>query len=293
MLRFFLAVSIAIAPELAAAATTPTSKPWQSAWDTLYKAMADGNPDHRRQALMALGTLGASNDLALKNVEKGLKDKDPMVRQTAAAVLGEMQAREAIPELRAALDDSDGVAFSAAVALARMGDESGKFVMIAVLAGNRSPEPGFVSSKLREARSDLRHPTKLMILGAKEATGAALGPAATPFLGPATIGLGIAQDALKDSGAPGRVLATDTLAKDPEPYAEELLEWALADSNWAVRAAAAKGVGARGNTASIPKLEPLLHDAHNGARTMAAAAIIQIMTRENSMASRSVNTDPE
>jgi HEAT repeat protein len=47
-------------------------------------------------------------------IEKGLQDKDALVRQTAAAALGESGAKEAIPYLRAALDDSPEVSFTAA-----------------------------------------------------------------------------------------------------------------------------------------------------------------------------------
>ncbi len=51
-------------------------------------------------------------------VEHGLRDDDSLVRQTAAAELGQMKCVASIPALKAALDDPSGeVVFSAAKAL--------------------------------------------------------------------------------------------------------------------------------------------------------------------------------
>jgi HEAT repeat protein len=253
-------------------AEAPAASVDQAAWTTLDKALLSGNPDHRRQALTALGSIGASNRLALQKVEQGLRDKDPVVRGTAAAVLGQMHATEAIPLLKEALDDNDEVAFSAAKALADMGDTGGRHMFIAVLAGERKDSAGLITSSIRDARAKLRHPEQLALIGAKEASGA--------FLGPASMGIVVAQDVFRDGGATGRALAATEIAKGHDPYTLTLLEWALGDSNWLVRAAAAKGVGEHGNADSIPRLQSLLGDDHNGARTMAAAAIIRILSRE-------------
>ena len=244
-----------------------------AAWSVLRKALTDGNPDHRRQALAALGSLGADNPEAVHMVENGLQDSDTVVRQTAATVLGEMNAREAIPYLKQALNDTGEVAFSAALSLSKMGDSSGEPMLIAVLSGERKDSPGMVASAMRDARNKFRHPQTLAFMGAREAAGALLGPAST--------GLVVAETALREKGAPGRALAANALADDPGPYAVTLLEWALADDNWAVRAAAAKALGRRGNSrTTLPKLQFLLDDPHNGVRTMAAASMIRILEAE-------------
>jgi len=63
-------------------------------------------------------------------------------------------------------------------------------------------------------------------------------------------------------GAPGRAAAAAYIARDPDPYAVKLLEWALSDENGIVRLEAAKGLGDRGNAESIPKLQALSRDEH-------------------------------
>src|SRR5262249_16941554 len=102
----------------------------------------------------------------------------------------------------------------------------------------------------------------------KEATGT--------FLGPASMGITVAQEALKDAGVPGRTAAAEILGKDPDPYALTLLEWALGDKSWAVRAAVAKALGNRGNRDTIPKLRPLLTDDRHAVRYLAAASIVKL-----------------
>jgi len=82
--------------------------------------------------------------------------------------------------------------------------------------------------------------------------------------------------ALKDGGSPGRTAAVAAIAKDPDPYVVALLEWALADKSWAVRAAVVKALGERGNQNTISKLVPLLRDDRDLVRSLAAAAVIRL-----------------
>jgi hypothetical protein len=65
------------------------------------------------------------------------------------------------------------------------------------------------------------------------------------------------------------------LAKYPDVYAVQLLEWALDDDNQFVRLEAAKALGDRGNTGGIQKLDPL-DDKRNIVRNVAAASILRI-----------------
>jgi len=249
----------------------PPADPNSAAWDVLNKGLADGNANHRRQALAATGSIGPENDQAVKLVEDGLQDKDPLVRQTAATVLGEMKARQAIPYLREALGDADEVAFSAAKALADVGDSGGQQMFVDVLTGERKDKPGMVTSKIRDAKAKARNPEALTLMGAKEAAGT--------LLGPAGMGVGLAEEAFKTKGSAGKTIAVQCLAKDPDPYAVTLLEWALADDDYEVRAEAAKGLGKRGNKTDIPKLQFLLADPHEAVRTMAAGAIIRLNSK--------------
>ena len=217
------------------------------AWKTLDKASQDGDPEHRKEAVAALGTIGNTPE-ARKRVEQALMDKDTEVRQTAAGTLADMHARESIPALQVALDDNPEVSFAAAKALWDLGDDSGRWIVQQVLEGERKDAPGRVQGAVRDAKKKLHKPSELAVMGVKEATG--------QFLGPASLGIKIAQQAMKDGGAPGRVAAAGMLANDTDPYALTLLEWALtdkSDKSGAVRAAIAKALGVRGNEQTIPQ----------------------------------------
>ncbi len=248
----------------------------QDAWDTLDKSLGDGAADHRLEALGALSTIGEPNAEAVRRAEKALKDRDQMVRQAAALTLGQLKAKDAIPALQQALSDSPEVAFAAAKALTEVGDPSGRDVLIAVLAGERKDAPGMMTNAMRKAKDKLHHPEGLLMMGAQDATGAMFGPASMIFP--------IFRNAadLKSKSAPGRAAAAAFLARDPDPYAISLLEWALNDENPLVRVEAVKGLGDRGNAESIGKLRPLLSDEHNLVRDMAAASIVRITGRDGS-----------
>jgi HEAT repeat protein len=242
-------------------------------WAILRKGLASGNPEKRRQAVTAVAGLGRSPE-SLKIVHDALQDESTVVRQTAAAALGEIKAPESIPFLREALNDNGEVAFTAAKSLWSMGDRSGHEVFEDVLTGERSDAPGLMQGALRDARRKMRSPAQLAMMGAREASGALLGPASIAFI--------IAQAALHDSGAAGRALSATYLAKDPDPHSLELLEQAVCDKNWAVRAAVAKALGDRGSRDTIPKLEPLLADHEKDAVTyFAAASLIRLSSADS------------
>ncbi|MDP9169580.1 MAG: HEAT repeat domain-containing protein [Acidobacteriota bacterium] len=243
------------------------------AWAVLDKSLSDGNADRRQEALAALSTLAGPNEGAVKRAEAALKDKDPLIRQSAALTLGELGAKDAIPALQAALDDTPEVAFAAAKALTAVGGPGGRDVLVAVLAGERKDAPGMMTNAMRKARDKLHHPEGLFLMGAQDATGA--------MFGPVSMVIPAIRDAsdLKGKGAPGRAAAAAWLAKDPDPYAITLLEWALNDENQLVRVEAAKALGTRGNAESIASLEPLLTNSHNFVRDMAAASIIRVLDR--------------
>ncbi len=245
-----------------------------AAWDALTKGVDDGDASHRKTAFAAIGTIGPMKE-AVEMVERGLQDRDREVRQVAAATLGEMGAKDAIPRLKAALDDSPEVSFTAARALLVLGDQNdSRDIFQAVLSGERKDTPGKMHSAMKEMKKKLT-PAQLALMGVKEAAGT---------LGPASIGITAVQEAMKeakkDSGTAGRAIAAENLAKDSDPYSLILLEWAIGDDNWAVRVAVAKALGERGNQETIPKLKPLLSDDHHAVRYMAAASIVKLNQRK-------------
>ena len=266
--------------ELASQDTTGlTGPPNVAAWDTLNKGVNDGDVEHRKKAIAAAGTI-CSDKQAVELVARGLKDKDLVVRQTAAATLGEMKSPDAIPYLKAALEDSPEVSFTAAKSLWQLGDADGtREFFQEVLEGERKDTPTKMQSAGRMAKKKLR-PGSLALMGVKEATGV--------MFGPASYGITAVQELIKegkkDSGTPGRAVAAEILGKDSDPYALTLLEWALADDSWAVRVSVAKALGERGNIGTIPKLMPLLSDEHHAARYMAAASIVRLNQKGRTVA---------
>ena len=150
-----------------------------------------------------------------------------------------------------------------------MGDHSGRAVLVEVMAGEKKDSPGFLKKQVRDAKSTLHSPRKLVWMGAKEGAGFLFGP-----LG---YGLGMVEGMTRDSSASARALSVTLLARDRSSL--EKLEGALEDKSPLVRAAAAKALGGSGNRAVVPKLKPLLEDKQDGPRYMAAAAIVRIGKR--------------
>lgn len=255
----------------AAANARPFQTPAEmTAWDTLKQGVADSDAAHRKTAVAAIGTIGPNSE-AVQIVAASLQDKDSGVRQTAANTLGEMGSPAAIPALKTALDDNPEVSFTAAQALWKLGDQSGREIFQEVLEGERKDAPGKIHSAIKKKLT----PGEMALMGAE---------GAGSLLGPGSIAIAAIHEALKDTkgdaGAPGRAEAAGILAKDQDPYALTLLEWALSDHNWAVRLAVAKDLGDRGNQDTIPKLSPLLNDDRHAVRYMAAASMIKLSGKE-------------
>jgi HEAT repeat protein len=238
-------------------------------WTILKQGLVDGSTDHRRQAILAAGSIGATPE-ALKFIEEGLRDKETIVRQTSATVLGQLKAPESIPYLKQALSDNSEVSFSAAKALAEMDDPDGRSFLIEVLTRERKDKPGFIQQSLKSAKKELT-PAELALMGAKEATGVLLGPAA--------IGIVVAEKVIKggkSDGVSGRTIAVAELGAHPDDRTRRLLEWALTDSDTSVRAAAARELGRCGNGDTIPNLQIAMNDEHAAVRYMAAASVIRL-----------------
>ena len=258
-------------------ALTCLGSPKADAWKVLNTGLTHGDSTRRAQAISALGLMGTDGE-AVKIVENALQDKSSKVRVSAAEALGEMRCPGSIPKLKLALNDKDGdVSIAAAKALAKMGDMSGSGVIEQLLTGQIKTGPGLIHSAMHEAHAEVHDPGALARSGIAGATSAA----AIPFVGPpAAAGIWIVENRFKDKGVPGRIVAVNYLIKDPDPHAQKLLEGALEDSNWAVRAAAVKGLGDRGDPGAIPKLEPLLKDGHAPVRFLTAAAILRLSDRD-------------
>jgi HEAT repeat protein len=254
------------------AITTPLlAQPEQTAWEVLKQGLTEKNVDKHRQALTAVGAIGNTAQ-GRQLLETALKDEsDPLIRQTAAAVLGQMKATESIPALKAALEDPEGeVQFAAAKALWDMGDKTGRGLIEDVLTGQQKTTEGLVNGMARKGQRKLHDPKGMAILGLKEASGAVLGPF--------NLGVVATEQAFKDNAAaPGRTLAVAILTEECDTETVRLLEWAfMNEKSWAVRAAAAKGLGKCGTADTVPKLETALSDSNMAVKAMAASSVIRL-----------------
>jgi HEAT repeat protein len=91
----------------------------------LVEALSDEDVETRIYAIWALGSIGDPSDVgAILNL---VKSDDPAIRKMAVYSLGAMKAQAARPLLIAALEDPTlDVAWNAAIALAQLGDSSGR-----------------------------------------------------------------------------------------------------------------------------------------------------------------------
>lgn len=258
------------------------AQPNVAAWDVLKQGLADNNPDRRKQAVLAVGSIGPAPEV-IDILNIALRDKDVTIRQTAAAEIGDAKIRQCIPNLKAALDDTGEVAYTAARALWDMGDRSGRPIFQEVVTHELKDSTGFVEGAIRDAKAKIRNPKSLAGMGIMEASGA--------LLGPFSMGITLARDMMKDSGAPTRAISYATLSQDCDPRGAQLMEWALTtEHNDFVKAAAAKALGRCGNLSSVDKLVRLLAEDNEAVRYMAAASVVRLTIEKGP---RPATTAPE
>lgn len=241
-----------------------------NAWGMLADGATSDKSQSRSDAISAMTILG-DDPSAVAVMEDALTDKDDSIRVLAVTSLGEVRDPRAIPELRDALEDrSPEVSFAAAQALWKMGDHSGRNIFFEVLAGERRTTPGPIKSHVNQAMQELHDPKALAMIGINEASGA--------FLGPFSMGVSMLEEYAKDSSAPVQALCAKLLASDNTEDTLDELKYALDDKNWAVRAAAARALGAMNRPEVIPRLREMMKDdKEQAARFIAAAALIELI----------------
>ncbi len=148
-----------------------------TAWSLLTAAVTDAkHPQHRIQALAAIGTLGAS-PRAEKMLTTALHDPDLDVRTAAILAAGQSGDRNLIAPLRQMLDDKEPqVAFTAATTLWKQNDHSGEDILRAVVDGERKTNAGLVNGTLHTVNEDLHSPSTLARIGALQGASLLLGP---------------------------------------------------------------------------------------------------------------------
>jgi len=243
-------------------------QPVDHAWEILNRGLHDGNPAKRVQAVAAMGIMRPQpKSVAL--VESAFEDKDYSVRQAACVALEQMKSKGSIPMLHEALNDkAPEVIFAAAKALYAMGDPTGRQLLVAVLLGDQADSSNFFASSIHDMKEKMHDTKGLVLIGVKEGAGA--------FLGPASMGIPVAEGLLKDANASGKTVAAALLAKDTQPETLKAIRQALGDKNWTVRAAAARVLALAGRTEAFDTIAGLLDDKKEEVEYSAAAAVIRL-----------------
>ena len=252
-----------------AAQDTAAQDPRTQAWTVLKQGLENSNIEKRTKAVADLGLL-PDDPQALDAALTALKDPKPEVRTAAAQALGDMSAKSAIPQLKAALQDSDpSVILAAGHALLALGDDDGYDVFYAVLTGQEKPGLGL----LGQSKQMFDDPRKLAGLGFQTALGF------VPFGG---VGVSAYKFFTKDDASPVLAAAALTLAKDPDPKsAEALANAALEQKKWLVRAAAFNAIAKRGDPSQMKTAVLGLQDAQDEVQYAAAATIIRLSDIES------------
>jgi HEAT repeat protein len=243
-------------------------QPVDHAFEILNRGLHDGNPAKRVQAVAAMGIMRPQpKSVAL--VESAFEDKDYSVRQAACVALEQMKSKESIGKLHEALNDkANEVVFAAAKALYSMGDPTGREVLVAVLLGDQADSSNFFASSIHDMKAKMHDPKGLVLIGVKEGAGA--------FLGPASMGIPVAEGLLKDSNASGKTVAVALLAKDTQTETLKAIRQALGDKNWTVRAAAARTLALSDKTDAFDEIASLMDDKKEEVQYSAAAAVIRL-----------------
>lgn len=238
------------------------------AWAMLTTAVRDEkHSDLRIQALSALGTLG-KNSRSESLIAGAMKDPDMDVRTAAILAAGQARSRNLITDARDLLDDKEPqVAFAAAITLWKMNDRSGEDILLAVVKGDRSANPGIMDGTMHRVNKELHSPAALARIGALQ--GASL------LLGPFGFGITAIEYMRKNGSDEARVSAIEQLSQQKTPAIREELIAAVTDKDPSVRATAAIALGGYSERSASNALLSLFDDAKAPVRLTAAAAYIR------------------
>jgi len=224
----------------------------------------------------ALGKLGES-DVALAELRAALRSPETDIRKQAVSAFGRLGSKTAIPDLRAALKDP-GIWSDAAGALANLDDRDAIGDIRAALIANRNPYGnnwvyviGYLA-KLgdRDAASEL--------VGLLDSSQASVRWAAADGIGSLGDAAWSSQLSWKltDSNELVRSSAIQGLGKIGERNATDDVRKGLADSSGLVRRAAVNALAALGDKNAAPELLKALGDSEAYVRMAAADALVKL-----------------
>lgn len=235
----------------------------------LDAALADKNPDTRKQAVIAL-SLAGQRDPYLGMLETALEDKDVEVKLAAVASLSEVKSKRTTEALRKALkDDVPEVSFAAAKVLWNQHDPEGRAALFAVLEGETKTASGFLTRQKRDALRMMHTPRTMFLFAVSQGVGF------VPLPGFGT-GVSSMQGILSDSGTSGRAAAALLLGKERDAATLAALKDALDDKDWSVRAAAVHSIALRNDRLLEKVIAPLLDDKKEAVRLRAAAGCLRL-----------------
>jgi HEAT repeat protein len=256
-------------PPKAESSPSTTPRPLKDqAWEVLRIGAAADKPADRAAAIHAIGLI-PNDPQARKMAEAAIKDEAAEVRTAAAAALGEMRARQSIPQLQAATEDEDpAAALAAAHALLLLNNDAGYEVYYEVLTGQRKTGKGLLAQA-----AEYKDPKKLAEVGFHEALGF------IPFGG---LGWSALKMVKKGDASPARAAAATVLAKDRDPKTTKALADAVGDKNWIIRTAALEALAVRGDPSVLGTVELYLSDEEGEVKYTAAATALRLIAIKRS-----------
>jgi HEAT repeat protein len=239
----------------------------QQCKDILLKGVASGNPDTRQLAVMSASLIGDRSEVVEKLSSMLETDKDVPTKITIVSTLGSFDNPALAPILVKALKDPvPEVDLAAALALNSLKQPEGKAFLLEVVQGKAKTSSSFMSSEKRSLIRMVHTPSATF-----------LGIVANQFALP---GLGSGMESAVGLSADPASMAESSvifsLSKDADPATWEVLEGALGDKEWAVRAAAVHVVALHNDPTLRDKLVPLLDDKKQQVSFRAAAAYLRL-----------------
>jgi len=232
------------------------------------------DPDIRIQAIIACSMIGRK-ERVISVLEHFLEDKDVQARIAAANALSDLKSPESKGALEKALkeDDVPEVAFAAAKALHSLKDPTGDQALLDVFEGKTKANSSFVRKQARGFKREFHS----FQSGAIFVVSQGMGYVPVPGAGE---GLSALSELISDPDLSPRASALLLLATEKTPQATSLLQKALTDDEWSVRAAAAQLVAHTARADLRQSLVPLFEDKKEKVRFRAAGAYLHLYLQE-------------
>lgn len=224
----------------------------------------------RIQAITAISMVG-SNDPIVERIIELLQDRNVKVRLAAIRALVDLRAPEVKEGLQKTLehDVAPEVSFAAAKALAGLEDPKGTTVLMDVYERKRKTRSNILEQKKRNFFDEFHSPQSTLLFLISQGIGYVPVPGAGD-------GYSAINDLLKDPSLSDRAEVLFALCRTKTPQSRELLQRALYDEDWSVRAAATQIIAQTAEVELRESLLPLFQDKNQRVRLRAAGAYLHL-----------------